>query len=343
MFLLQTRDGQRTPKATLKIAMDLHAEGVIDTKTVMKRVTAKTLDLIKQPSLSLDFDIEPIFKGIPACSGIVTGKPVFTSKDAIDCTEPCILITKETNPEDIAGMHAAVGVLTMEGGSTSHAAVVARGMNKPCVVGLGKDASAFAGFAKVSICGATGRVWGMEVPLVDASQDPVLEEFKTLLHNRIKYVPVIKTVPTQHLECAVVEGTTTRLTMVKEMAEKVDLLFIDIRRNAFETAFFDIFGADEQEVASALDDHLPDSANVVLVVTTGVKSKFRVLGNSDNLESLIMASGFITKPTKGLSPAALKVIEWQKLAGLQIVSVGEYDPDTTSLMSDEQAHQLLSS
>ena len=77
-------------------------------------------------SLDPKFTKEPAFTGIPACSGVVSGKPVFSKEDAINCKEPCILVTEETTPDDIAGMRAAVGIMTMVGGMTSHAAVVAR-------------------------------------------------------------------------------------------------------------------------------------------------------------------------------------------------------------------------
>ena len=103
--------------------------------------------------------------GLAACPGVVTGKPVFSSKDAINCTEPCILVTHETTPDDIAGMAAAIGILTQTGGATSHAAVVARAMDKPCIIGcteLALDEAAWKGVKQVTIAArpaGSGSTW----------------------------------------------------------------------------------------------------------------------------------------------------------------------------------------
>ena len=115
--------------------------------------------------------------GLPACPGVASGVPVFSSKDAVNCTAPCVLVTQETTPEDIAGMYKAVGILTMTGGATSHAAVVARSMVKACIVGCTDlDWDALKKASKVTIDGATGRVWvDTDVPVIDSSDAPEIE------------------------------------------------------------------------------------------------------------------------------------------------------------------------
>ena len=142
LYFLQTRNGKRTPAAALKIACDLVDEGVIDEKEAVCRIDALTFDKLLLP----DFDkaelakATPIAKGLPAGPGAGTGKLAFTAEEAEarhKAGEKVILVRAETSPEDIVGMVAAEAVLTMRGGMTSHAAVVARGMGKCCVCGCG--------------------------------------------------------------------------------------------------------------------------------------------------------------------------------------------------------------
>ena len=135
LWMLQCRTGKRSALAAFKIARQFVDEGMITKAEVFKRLTPEQYKLVRLPRIADGFSVEPHAVGKGACPGVVTGKPVFSSQDAVNCTEPCILVTHETNPDDIAGMAAAVGILTQTGGSTSHAAVVARAMDKPCIVG----------------------------------------------------------------------------------------------------------------------------------------------------------------------------------------------------------------
>jgi len=138
LFLLQTRRGKRTAQAAVQIVVDLVEEGVIDTKTALSRIEPKALETILRPVLSPDAKRQVVAKGLDASPGAACGRVVF---EPVDCQswhdngEPTILVRLETSPEDIQGMTVAQGVLTARGGQTSHAAVVARGMGKPCVVG----------------------------------------------------------------------------------------------------------------------------------------------------------------------------------------------------------------
>jgi pyruvate,orthophosphate dikinase len=175
LFVLQSRAGKRSARAAFKIATDLVAETVIDRKTALSRLTREQFKVVRRPSLDPSFKTKPSMVGLPACPGVVTGKPVFSSKDAVASKEPCILITHETTPDDIKGMAAAIGILTQTGGATSHAAVVARAMDKTCITGctaLDLQAS-WKDVTRVTIDGATGNVWlNVEVPVIDSSDAP---------------------------------------------------------------------------------------------------------------------------------------------------------------------------
>jgi pyruvate,orthophosphate dikinase len=141
LYMLQTRNGKRTAKAALKIAVDMVREGLIDKKEAVARIVPASLDQLLHPTLDPKAQRKVIAKGLPASPGAASGKVVFTAEEAEKLAragEKVILVRRETSPEDIGGMHAAQGILTSTGGMTSHAAVVARGMGKPCVAGAGE-------------------------------------------------------------------------------------------------------------------------------------------------------------------------------------------------------------
>src|SRR6185295_3265618 len=140
LYMLQTRNGKRTAKAALKIAVDMVREGLIDRKEAVARIVPASLDQLLHPTLDPKAPRKVIAKGLPASPGAASGKVVFSADEAEKKArggEKVILVRRETSPEDIHGMHAAEGILTSTGGMTSHAAVVARGMGKPCVAGAG--------------------------------------------------------------------------------------------------------------------------------------------------------------------------------------------------------------
>jgi pyruvate, orthophosphate dikinase len=140
LWMLQTRSGKRTAKAALKIAVDMAAEGLITRDEAVCRVDPMALDQLLHPTLDPDAPRDVLTKGLPASPGAASGKIVFdadTAEKWNDLGEAVILVRVETSPEDIHGMHAAKGILTARGGMTSHAAVVARGMGRPCVSGAG--------------------------------------------------------------------------------------------------------------------------------------------------------------------------------------------------------------
>jgi len=141
LYMLQVRVGKRTAKAALKIAIDMVKEGLIDKETAIMRVDPEQLDQLLHPMIDPKAKVKKVAKGLPASPGAAVGRAVFTAPEAekwAEKGEKVILVRLETSPEDIGGMHAAQGILTARGGMTSHAAVVARGMGKPCVSGCGE-------------------------------------------------------------------------------------------------------------------------------------------------------------------------------------------------------------
>ncbi len=138
LWMLQTRSGKRTAKAALKMAVDMASEGLIDEATAVRRIDPMALDQLLHPTLDPKAPRDVLTRGLPASPGAATGMVVFDADSAehrAQMGENVILVRVETSPEDIHGMHAAKGVLTARGGMTSHAAVVARGMGRPCVSG----------------------------------------------------------------------------------------------------------------------------------------------------------------------------------------------------------------
>jgi len=138
LFMLQTRTGKRTAKSAVRIAVEMVEEGLIDKKLALKRLDPELIDQLLHPSIKTNHGMPVIGKGLPASPGAASGKVYFEShlaKEKAESGEKVILVRKETSPDDIEGMHASEGILTATGGMTSHAAVVARGMNKCCIAG----------------------------------------------------------------------------------------------------------------------------------------------------------------------------------------------------------------
>ena len=193
LYMLQTRNGKRTTAASLKIAVDMARAGLIDRDEAIRRVNPTALDQLLHPTLDPKARRTLLTRGLPASPGAASGVVVFTADEAefrAGRGEAVILVRVETSPEDIHGMHAARGILTTRGGMTSHAAVVARGMGRPCVAGAGGiqvDYGAqtlFAGGAmvrageQVTLDGATGEVFVGSVAMVEPA---VSGDFATLI------------------------------------------------------------------------------------------------------------------------------------------------------------------
>ncbi len=193
LWILQTRTGKRTARAALRIAVDMANEGMLTREEAICRIEPSSLDQLLHATIAPSAKRDVLVTGLPASPGAATGRIVFTSAEAEQLRnehKPAILVRVETSPEDILGMHAAEGILTARGGMTSHAAVVARGMGKPCVSGAGGmrvdyQASELRILGKtfktgdvITIDGSTGQVLAGSVPM----QQPVLSgAFGTLM------------------------------------------------------------------------------------------------------------------------------------------------------------------
>ena len=188
LWMLQTRAGKRTARAALRIAVDMVDEGLVSPREALARIDAGALDQLLHPTLAADAERDVLAQGLPASPGAASGAAAFTADDAERLAaegRKAILVRVETSPEDIHGMHAAHGILTGRGGMTSHAAVVARGMGRPCVSGAGAlhideagqrltvgDRTISRGDV-VTIDGSTGEVMAGEMEMVqpEPSQD----------------------------------------------------------------------------------------------------------------------------------------------------------------------------
>ncbi|MCB2286481.1 pyruvate, phosphate dikinase [Clostridium algidicarnis] len=194
LYFLQTRNGKRTAQAALKIAVDLVEEKMLTKEEAILKVEPKQLDTLLHPAFDIK-DLEdntPIAKGLPASPGAACGKITFTAKEAKERHEKgekVVLVRLETSPEDIEGMIAAEGILTVRGGMTSHAAVVARGMGTCCVAGCGElkvdeakkkltvGGKVYTGDDYISIDGSTGNIYGTSIKTVDPEISGHFETF----------------------------------------------------------------------------------------------------------------------------------------------------------------------
>jgi len=183
LYMLQTRNGKRTAKAAVKIAVDMVLEGLISKQEAVLRVAPEQLDQLLHPSLDPKADKDVVATGLPASPGAASGEIVFSAEDAEEAAKlglKVVLVRIETSPEDIHGMHAAQGILTARGGMTSHAAVVARGMGKCCVAGCGgikvdykaqqftdESGQVFKRGDVITLDGSTGEVMKGLVPTVE--------------------------------------------------------------------------------------------------------------------------------------------------------------------------------
>jgi pyruvate,orthophosphate dikinase len=193
LWMLQTRSGKRTAKASLRIAVEMANEGVITKEQAINRIEASALDQLLHPTIDPKAERKIVANGLPASPGAASGEIVFSADEAESAKgsgRKVILVRVETSPEDIHGMHAAEGILTTRGGMTSHAAVVARGMGKPCVSGAGSIRIDYAAKTLsvgpvtlkagdvITIDGAQGQVLQGRVPMIEPE---LTGEFATLM------------------------------------------------------------------------------------------------------------------------------------------------------------------
>jgi pyruvate,orthophosphate dikinase len=198
LYMLQCRNGKRTGTAALNMAMDMLAERLIDAKTAVMRVEPAHLDQLLHPFVdpAAEKTAKLLARGLPAGPGGAAGRIVFTAEAAVAWARDgrkVILVREETNPEDIEGMRAAQGILTARGGMTSHAALVARGWGKCCIVGAGEikvdvhaktmtvAGTVYAEGAEVTLNGTRGNVYAGLLPMIDATENPRFQQFMKLV------------------------------------------------------------------------------------------------------------------------------------------------------------------
>ncbi len=264
LWMLQTRTGKRTARASLKMAVDMCEEGLITREEAVDRIDPGQLDHLLHPTLDPDAPREVLTKGLPASPGAASGKVVFSAEDAEEWAargEAVILARIETSPEDIGGMHVAKGILTTRGGMTSHAAVVARGMGRPCVAGAGEIRMDYAAGTMsvagttikegevITLDGATGEVMRGRVPTIEPE---MTGDFGKLM----EWVDSIRTLRVRTNAETPADAATAR----KFGAEGIGLcrtehMFFDAKRIIHMRAM--ILAEDEPSRRKALDKLLP--------------------------------------------------------------------------------------
>ncbi|MCI0451448.1 MAG: pyruvate, phosphate dikinase [Candidatus Latescibacteria bacterium] len=192
LWMLQTRNAKRTGRAAVRIAVDMVEEGLIDVRTAMKRVAPEQIDQLLHPTIDPERAPEPIAKGLPASPGAASGRVVFAVERAVEMAkagEQVVLVRNETSPEDIDGMKVARAILTATGGMSSHAALVARGMGKCCVVGctglqvdyeareFKVNGRAFREGDEITVEGSTGNVYAGRIPTMRVELDRTFDRF----------------------------------------------------------------------------------------------------------------------------------------------------------------------
>ncbi len=347
LYFLQTRNAKRSATAAVKIALDMVEEGMLSKAEAVGRVSRKQFDIAQQTVISPHWKKAPVFVGLSACSGVAVGKPVFSSSEAMKSKVPCILITDETTPDDIGGMNAAVGVITMTGGATSHAAVVARGMDKPCVVGLGKTIEEFKGHPVVAFDGATGKIWLEEVPVVDGSSNGLTHSFSRMVLETIGATTIINDVPSSHLDSALLHlgekvlCVDTAFKLVVETSAKVGTLYLDLTQSKDASALFLATFHGERYIQALVTALESVAWTNKLIILGNVKTKLPRLETGNDIRSVVMAEDHLVLNELDVNdPALAKVLNWKKAEGLKFVSLGSLLEGSLSFMSIEQALQV---
>jgi phosphohistidine swiveling domain-containing protein len=344
LYLLQTRVGKRSATASMKITLDLHKEGVISAKVAISRVSPRQFDLAQQAVIDPLFKVDPLLNGIPASPGVVSGRPVFDPEAAINCKEPFILVLDETTPEHIQAMHLAQGVITMTGGSTSHAAVVARGMNRACIVGVGADLQVLKnlGVAVMSMDGATGRIWFEGVPVLENHGNGLVHDFTALVTSTSDAYLVITRRPAHKMPCALLKlgalilNRNEAVDLILDCSIMVDVLYVDVTVDPAENMFISMFddGTAVKEVLTTLESKKPE-ASIVLV--GGSSKVYPTVGLLSDVDSLVLAEHEVClrgQPVSGVSDDAVdKIVAWKIQEGMKFISLGAVQQGCKSFAS----------
>lgn len=327
LYVLQTRTAKRSARAAVKIALDMMNSGILSKDEALKRVTARELDLAELPVVDPKFKTAPDFTGIPACSGVAVGVVATSSAKAVEMAakgKPVVLVTEETTPEDIKGMVAASGILTMTGGSTCHAAVVARSMNRACIVGLGKPHSQFKDGQPITIDGSTGNVWLAHVPVVGGKNKDV-EAFRDLVIGEGSLL--VDTVPTHRtrkvvldLANSLIQSDTEIMKMVQATNDMCDELTIMLALpTADQLQVLNVYFTDEalsariDSVRTMLEAMAPEGAKFIGWSPKNGGSAIKCV-SAKSLLDLVLLDSSAMLVTSVLAPAEQqafdRVIKW---------------------------------
>jgi len=370
LYILQTRNAKRTAIAAVKVAADLVVEGLIEKSEAFKRISYEQYCVAQNPVIDPAFATTPNGTGIPASSGFATGVVAFSSAKAVEIakTQPVILLAKETTPDDIAGMNAAVGIFTQTGGSSSHAAVVARGMDKVCVVGcldltpkvISVDGTVTSwelggktiteGVTKLTIEGNTGKVWvDVDVPVIGAENNPAVALFNSWVNEVITYTEKVTSGASGYLlthkfdsDLDALKATLAGFTGIVSLDTGKDLI------NPWDAHLFELVTAfDEKAVkggklAAMLDVPVTGVSIDVgdVPVAASLKKKLAAQGYSiiptiSTLEDVVMSSG-VVKFAAGFdnSAAVAEVLSMKKQLGKGVKTLVVTD-DFSSMKASE--------
>lgn len=359
LYILQTRTAKRTAVAAVNIAVDLLIEGVLTNKEVFSRITYDQYLKAQHPSIDPTFSTPPNSIGIPASSGFARGTVVFSSKKAILLSKdkPVILVTKETTPEDIAGMNASVGIFTQTGGASSHAALIARGMDKVCVVGCLdlkptgdstkwnlKNDLLVEGETQITIEGTTGKVWvDVQVPTIGATDNTAIKTINKLVDEVVSYIPKVTEGTSGYLDTSGYDNNTEKLKeVVSNFKGIISLGSKKDTMDAWDSYLFELVTTfnDAEIKVTKLSTILDNSTGNTIdlcgfhladFMADSIKSKgFKTVKQVSTLEDLVLATD-VVKLTKDFKPseASKEVVRMKSLIGepvkyLELVQ--EYDP-----------------
>jgi pyruvate, orthophosphate dikinase len=306
LFILQTRNGKRTSQAAVKIAVDMVALKMISVAEALERVSARDVLDAARPALDPAWvkANPPLATGLAASPGVAVGKAVFSSEDAIKeaANGPVILITQQTDPDDINGMFASAGILTAAGGMTSHAAVVARGANKVAVVGCGQLTKgsfswSLSGIgitkgATVVLDGASGNIWVNVEPKMVGGTSGALKDFLSMLGDHYGYHEVATKVSDvanakRVVLPAYLLGVAEFEASVAKMAAVADDLIIDLRDVAVEP---------ESAPLAMLWGPTPSAKTDKVMSLINLKLGVKVITGSAEADKLLSDAGYSVLP-----------------------------------------------
>lgn len=359
LYILQTRTAKRTPIAALKIGVDMMNEEFIPWSELLKRIKITDFDHAQQCVIDPKFTKKPLANGISACSGVATGKIVLTAQQAVDTAAAgidCILVTNETTPDDIAGMYAAKGIVTMTGGSTCHAAVVARGMNKPCIVGMGLPLIQFQAGNTLSMDGGTGRIWDEAIPVIDGKDNAAARQYLQIMRKSLNYIPIVDGPDAQGSKTVLYHVGPSCQSVVKDIENistllgQVDTLYIDLRPARLDVAekrFFQLFDQPDSighlPLLAALGTMSTEQQAklVVIGLSAQLTKQWKSIPTLDTLEDLILADGLAFSGVLSMNGlAAQKVLEWKNAeGGFKYANYGGVGGEV-NFVSDVQALQI---